>query len=152
MVELIIKQTDVDPCANQETEDLGASGIFDFSRVCPSFRQLYFIVFFHKLTVVFHFQAVVRIKALQDRFVIEEGVISCFRKHNETLTNEQDQYKEALRTLNKEVAELNEKLKEKTRQWVKEQEAKASLEKELTAFLKQVEMARADAMIEFKAS
>ena len=24
MVELIIKQTDVDPCANQETEDLGA--------------------------------------------------------------------------------------------------------------------------------
>ena len=91
-------------------------------------------------------------KALQDRFIIEEGVISRLRKHNETLTNEQDQYKEALRTLNKEVTELNEKLKEKTRQWVKEQEAKASLEKELTALLKQVEMARADAMIEFKAS
>ena len=91
-------------------------------------------------------------KALQDRFIIEEGVISRLRKHNETLTNEQDQYKEALRTLNKEVTELNEKLKEKTRQWVKEQEAKASLEKELTALLKQVEMARADAMTEFKAS
>ena len=91
-------------------------------------------------------------KALQDRFIIEEGVISRLRKHNETLTNEQDQYKEALRTLNKEVTKLNEKLKEKTRQWVKEQEAKASLEKELTALLKQVEMARADAMIEFKAS
>ena len=75
-------------------------------------------------------------KALQDRFIIEEGVISRLRKHNETLTNEQDQYKEALRTLNKEVTELNEKLKEKTRQWVKEQKAKASLEKELTALLK----------------
>ena len=35
---------------------------------------------------------------------------------------------------------------------MKEQEAKASLEKELTTLLKQVEMARADAMIEFKAS
>ena len=33
---------------------------------------------------------------------------------------------------------------------MKEQEAKASLEKELTALLKQVEMARADAMIEFR--
>ena len=40
--------------------------------------------------------------------------------------------------------ELNEKLKE--------EKAKASLEKELTTLLKQVEMARADAMTEFKAS
>ena len=54
-------------------------------------------------------------KALQDRFIIEEGVISRLRKHNETLTNEQDQYKDAFRTLNKEVTELNEKLKEETR-------------------------------------
>ena len=75
-------------------------------------------------------------KALQNKCDIEEGVINRLRKRNEMLTNEQDQYKEALRTLNKEVTELNEKLKEKTRQWVKEQEAKASLEKELTALLK----------------
>ena len=74
-------------------------------------------------------------KALQDRCVAEEGVISRLRKHNKTLTNDQDQYKDALCNLNKEVMELNEKLKEKTHQREKEQEAKASLEKELTALL-----------------
>jgi len=68
------------------------------------------------------------------------------------LTNEQDQYKDALRTLNKEVTELNEKLKEETHQQVKEQEAKASLEKELTTLLGPVQIARADAVTEFKAS
>ena len=56
-----------------------------------------------------------RIKALQDRCVTKKGVISYLRKSNETLTNEQDQYKDALRTFNKEVTELNEKLKEETR-------------------------------------
>ncbi|KAK9992780.1 hypothetical protein SO802_022483 [Lithocarpus litseifolius] len=78
MVESIIKETDVDPCAEQETEDLGASGLFDPSR------------------------ALVRMKALQDRCAARKGVISHLRKRNETLTNEQDQYKDALRTLNKE--------------------------------------------------
>ena len=90
--------------------------------------------------------------ALQDRCVAEEGVIGRLRKHNETLTNEQDQYKDAIRTLNKEVMELNGKLKEETRQWEKEQKVKASLEKELTALLGQVETARADAVVEFKTS
>ena len=55
-------------------------------------------------------------KALQDRCVTEEGVINYLRKRNETLNNEQDQYKEALRTLNKEVTTLNEKLKKETSQ------------------------------------
>ena len=91
-------------------------------------------------------------KALQDRCVAEEGVISHLRKRNETLTNEHDQYKEALHTLNKEVTILNEKLKEETSQWKKAQEAKASLEKEPMALCRQVEMARADAVTEFKVS
>ena len=34
MVDSIIMETDLDPCANQMTEDLGASGLFDLSRVC----------------------------------------------------------------------------------------------------------------------
>ena len=33
----------VDPCTEQETEDLGTLDLFDLSRVCSSFRQLYFI-------------------------------------------------------------------------------------------------------------
>ena len=54
---------------------------------------------------------------------------------NGTLTNKQEQYKEALRTLNKEVKELREKLEEEGFQKKKEQEAKATVEKELTALL-----------------
>lgn len=57
-------------------------------------------------------------KALQDRCIAEEGVISHLRKRNETLTNEQDQYKDALHTLDKEVTALNKKLDE-TSQWEK---------------------------------
>ena len=91
-------------------------------------------------------------KALQDRSVAQEGVIACLRKRNKTLTDEQEQYNEALRTLNKEVKELREKVEEEGRQKKKEQEAKAMVEKELTTFLGQMEMARADAVKEFKAS
>ena len=45
MVDLIIKETDLDPCVNQTTEDLGASSLYDLSRVCSS--QFYFISFFY---------------------------------------------------------------------------------------------------------
>ena len=47
MVELIIKDTDVDPCVEQVMEDLGASSLFDFdfSRVCSPPIQFYFIVY-----------------------------------------------------------------------------------------------------------
>ena len=51
-------------------------------------------------------------KAFQNRSVAQERVISCQRKCNETLTNEQEQYRGAFCTLNKEVTTLNEKLKE----------------------------------------
>ena len=77
-------------------------------------------------------------------------MINCLRKCNETLTNEHDQYKKAFHTLNKEVMALNEKLKEETNQQEKAQEAKTSLEKELMALCGQVEMARADAVTNFK--
>nr|POF07310.1 hypothetical protein CFP56_22824 [Quercus suber] len=119
---------DLDPYAEQTTEDLGASGLFDLSK------------------------ALVRIKALQDRSVTQEGVISRLRKQNETLTNEQDQYKGALHTLNKEVMTLTEKLKEEARLRKKAQKGKANLESKLTAICGQVEMAKANAIIEFKAS
>ena len=58
------------------------------------------------------FQPLVRIKALQDRCIAKEGVVNHVRKHNAILMNEQGQYKEAMRTFNKEVKELREKLVE----------------------------------------
>lgn len=39
MVELIIKEMDLDPCADQTTEDLGALGLFDLSKVCFLFSN-----------------------------------------------------------------------------------------------------------------
>ena len=51
MVESIIKETDLDPYAEQMTKDLGASGLFDLARVF--FLILYSIsCFIHLLTVV----------------------------------------------------------------------------------------------------
>jgi len=91
-------------------------------------------------------------KALQDINVTHERVINRLRKRNETLTNEHDQYKGALHMLNKEVTTLTKKLKEEARLREKAQEEKANLKVELTAICGQVETARADAIIEFKAS
>ena len=49
MVNSIIKETNLDPCADQTTEDLGASGLFDLSRVrssevmvLPTFYSFFF--------------------------------------------------------------------------------------------------------------
>ena len=91
-------------------------------------------------------------KALQDRGAAKEGVITRLHKHIKILTNEQEQYKGVVHTLNQEVKELTEKLEKECRQKKKEQEAKAMVEKELTTLLEQVETVRADAMNEYKAS
>ena len=58
------------------------------------------------------FQALVRVKALQDRCLAKEGVVTRVRKHNVALMNEKGKYKEAMRTFNQEVKELREKLVE----------------------------------------
>ena len=91
-------------------------------------------------------------KALQDRSVTQEEVINRLRKRNETLTNEQEQYKRALHTLNKEVTALTEKLKEETHLQEKAQEAKTNLETELMVLYEQVKTTKADAIAKFKAS
>lgn len=74
----------------------------------------------------------VHMKALQDRCAAEERVIHHLRKCNDTLINEQALYKEALRTLNKEVVNLKRKVTEVANLKEKANEAKANLEKELT--------------------
>ena len=93
----------------------------------------------------FLFQALVRIKALQDRCIAKEGVVTRVRKHNATLMNEQGQYKEAMRTFNKEVKELKEKLVEAGSQ-------KHKLQKEVTALREKVETVGTDAVQKFKTS
>ena len=46
MVESIIKETNMDPCAEQKMEDLGVSGLFYLSRVCYFPRLIYCVVYF----------------------------------------------------------------------------------------------------------
>ena len=49
-----------------------------------------------------------RVKALQDWCVAQEGVVTCVKKHNTNLKNEQKQYKEAFHSLNGELKEVRE--------------------------------------------
>ena len=85
------------------------------------------------------FQALVRVKALQDRCIAKEGVVTRVRKHNATLMNEQGQYKEAMCTFKKEVKELKEKLAEANCQ-------KQKLQEEVTASHKKVKTTGTDAV------
>ena len=80
-----------------------------------------------------------RVKALQDRCVAQEGVVTRVRKHNTNLKNEQELYKEALCTLNGELKEVRGKLEEEGRQ-------KGKLEEELSTLRRQVKMAGANAV------
>ena len=77
----------------------------------------------------------VRIKALQVKGVANEGVIACYQKRIKNMTNGQEQYKSALRTLNQKVKELKEKLEEEGCWRKKNQEAKETAEKELATLL-----------------
>ena len=56
------------------------------------------------------------VTALQDRCIAKEGVVTRVRKHNAHLMEEQGQYKDAIRTLNKKLKEVREKLVEAGRQ------------------------------------
>ena len=72
----------------------------------------------------------------------------CFDIQNK----EMDQYKEAVRTLNKELTAITEKLKQESNLREKAQKDKDSLETELTTLREQTEKAKANAVVDFKAS
>ncbi|XP_050286088.1 uncharacterized protein LOC126725413 [Quercus robur] len=120
-VESLIKPTDMEPCDQVGTEDLGASALFDLSR------------------------ALVRVKALRDRCVAKEGVVSRVRSHNKNLLNQQAQYKEAVRILNQELQDVNTKLTAANGENVK-------LQGEVTALEERLQTAGADAIRDFKTS
>ena len=83
--------------------------------------------------------------ALQDRCIAKEGVVARVRRHNTHLMEEQGQYKEAVRTLNKELKEVREKLVESGRQNEK-------LKGEMTVLEQRLQTAGADAVRDFQAS
>ena len=75
----------------------------------------------------------------------KEGVVTRVRKHNTNLLNQQAQYKEAVRILNKELQEVKEKLTEVSGQNDK-------LQGEVTDLGEKLQTAGADAIRDFKAS
>ena len=79
------------------------------------------------------------VKALQERCLNKEETVTHVRKYNATLMNEQGQYKDAMRTFNKEVKELREKLVEAGSQ-------KQKLQEEVTALQEKAKMAGTDAV------
>ena len=81
----------------------------------------------------------VHVKALQDRCVAQEDIVTRVRKHNTNLMDQQGQYKEALRLLHIELKEMKEKLEAADRQ-------KETLQEELTASRERMEKAGADAV------
>ena len=85
------------------------------------------------------------VTALQDRCIAKEGVVTRVRRHNAHLMEEQGQYKEAVRTLNKELKEVREKLVELGRQNEK-------LKGEMTVLEQRSQTAGADAVRDFQAS
>ena len=87
----------------------------------------------------------VHVKALQVRCLAKEEIVTRVRKHNATLMNEQGQYKEAMRTFNKEVKELREKLVEAGSQ-------KQKLQEEATALREKAKTVGTDAVQKFKTS
>ncbi|KAL0011651.1 hypothetical protein SO802_006759 [Lithocarpus litseifolius] len=103
-IKSILKLTDLEPCEQLGTEDLGVSPLFDLTR---------------------------------DRCVAKEGVITRVRKHNKNLMDQQEQYKEAIRTLNGELKEVGERLEEASRR-------EQALQGELTALNQQVASAHPD--------
>ena len=75
----------------------------------------------------------------------KEGVVTRVRSHNTNLLNQQAQYKEAVRLLNKELQEVKEKLMEVSGQNDK-------LQGEVTALGEKLQTAETDAIRDFKVS
>ena len=151
MVESIIKEKNLNLCAEQMMEKLGASGLFDLAKVCFS-HTLFHFMFSSLVDGCFLFQASVHMKAFQDRCVIGEGLIRWLQKCQDIQNKEMDQYKEVVHTLNKELTVVAEKLKQESNLLEKAQKAKESLEMELTTLCEQAERAKTDTVVDFKAS
>ena len=91
-------------------------------------------------------------KALQDIYVANEGVIRRLRKHQEIEKKEWAQYLKAIRTLNKELMAKTAALTKETRQHEEVEKAKNNLATELASLCKQMQKAKADAMAKFRVS
>ena len=88
-------------------------------------------------------------RTFQDRCVANEGVIQQYCKHQEIENKERDQYKEVAHTLNTELTAKLTLLKEETRHHEEVEKMNTNLTTELAALCKQMDKAKADAVVAF---
>ena len=98
------------------------------------------------------FQALVRIKAVQDRCIASEGVIRQYCKCQEIENKEQAQYSETVYTLNQELTTKTKALVEETRRLEEAKKAKTNLATKLASIREQMKKARADTVAKFRIS
>ena len=91
-------------------------------------------------------------RALQDSYVANDGMICRYRKRQEIENKEWDQYKEAVHILNEKLTTTIAKLKEESHLREEAEKAKADLAIELITLRRQVDKAKVDAVAEFQVS
>lgn len=87
---------------------------------------------------------------IKDQCVANEGVICRFCKCQEIENIKRDQYKEAVRTLNKELTNTQAKLKEESHLREEVEKAKTNLTMQLAALHEQKDKAKVDTVEEFR--
>ena len=91
-------------------------------------------------------------RTFQDKCVANEGVIRRYCKRQEIENKERDRYKEAARTLNTKLTAKLTLLKEETRRHEEVEKMNTNLTTELAALCKQMDKAKADAVVAFQIS
>lgn len=87
---------------------------------------------------------------IKDQCVANEGVIRRFCKCQEIENIKRDQYKEAVRTLNKELTNTQAKLKEESHLREEAEKAKTNLTMQLAALHEQKDKAKVDTVEKFR--
>ena len=153
MVNLIIKDMDMDECGQHATEDFGVFGLFDLVRVsicrfASFFCPLYFLLYYNRCPL----QAMVRMKALQARCEAKEGVVRHQRTLLEYEADQLNQYKEDACILNDKWTRKKVVLETTSLRCKELAKANTNLTTELAALREQIEQAKADSVAEYQTS
>ena len=153
MVTSIIKETNLNVYGEHTSEDLGAFGLYNLSRV----RIRRFFLFLIHFSSIYSNRHSFTLGDGADegplgQCVANEGVIQQFRKHQEIENKEKDQYKEVVWTLNMELVVKLALLEKETHRQEELEKMITNLTTELATLWKQMEKAKTDVMATFYTS
>ena len=153
MVTSIIKETNLNVCGEHTSEDLGAFGLYNLSRV----RIHRFFLFLIHFSSIYSNRHSFTLGDGADegplgQCVANEGVIQQFRKRQEIENKEKDQYKEVVWTLNMELVVKLALLEKETHRQEELEKMITNLTTELATLREQMEKAKTDVMATFYTS